>query len=466
MKILRALMMFVGIATTILVAAAAVDERLGRPIRRWLASVFESPMTASSPGEGGHSMGPMPAPGAPADHEAAPGERGGASQAAATIYYCPMHPSYRSDKPGECPICSMTLVPLHDDAQAVSSGVDGHAAVHIPEYRQQLIGVTTGRVEWQPVARTIRALGRVEYDETRRAAVSLKFGGWVDELAVKFTGQSVQIGAPLLVIYSPELLEAERNYVLALEAKALLPPAAAGQQQSFAETNVRTLRERLLLADITEEQIRELERTRQPQTLVTLHSRVEGVVIERDVVRGAFIEPGTTLFEVADLATVWLHADVYEDEIPLIKLGLEARVDLASLPGESLTGKIVYIYPFLNEQTRTVKVRLELQNAEGRLKPGMYATAHIAVDLGEQLVVDDQAIVDSGNRQLVFVDRGEGRFDPREVVVGPRADGHAVILDGLEAGEKVVTSGNFLVDSESRLRSALLQGTHASGHQH
>lgn len=388
------------------------------------------------------------------------GEHGGMDMAAQapqpggkTIYYCPMHPNYRSDHPGDCPVCNMKLIPLEEEMEmGESSMVEGHATVTIRPERQQLIGVQSALVERKPVARAVRAVGRVEYDERRLSAVSLKYGGWIEELFVKSTGQSVAAGEPLFSIYSPELYEAQKTYALA---------RAAG----LADETGESARAKLLLWDMTEEQIHELESRGEAERLTTVRSRTRGVVTRREVVAGARVEPGATLYELADLATAWIHADVYESEIPFVQVGGEATIELEALPGERIGGRIVYIYPYLNEAARTVRVRVEVDNADGRLKPGMYTTVSIAVDQGEQLVIDDDAILDTGRRKLVFVDLGEGRFEPREVTLAWRGEGQALVLSGLDEGERVITSGNFLVDSESRLKAAISQ--HAGGgHEH
>ena len=392
-----------------------------------------------------------------------------------TLYHCPMHPSYISDKPGQCPICNMDLVPMtQEETATAASEVAGHATVTISPQKLQLIGVQTGLVRKQPVKMTVRAVGVVKYNEKALSAVSLKFSGWAEELIVKSTGEKVRVGDPLLVIYSPELLEAQRNYVLALEAAAPLekaaPPNERGQapfsersekdagSQDFSQETLRSARDRLLLWDITEDQLRQLENTKQPLTRLPIFSKTNGVVTARNVVQGGYIEAGRELYQLADLSTVWLEADIYEYEIPQVKVGDEVKVSMASRPGETLAGRITYIYPYLNDKTRTIRARFEIPNEEGKLKPGMYATVSIDVDLGEQLVVDEGAVLDSGVRQIVFVASDKGRFTPREVIVSYRTGSLAVIMKGVDEGETVVTSGNYLIDSESRLKSALTGG--------
>jgi RND family efflux transporter MFP subunit len=398
------------------------------------------------------------------DHTAL--ESPGAAKAPQKVmYHCPMHPNYVSDKPGTCPICGMDLVPFtpEETEQAQPApGLETHAPVTLSPWRRQLIGVQIGTVEKRRVTRTIRAAGRVEYDEKSLAAVNLKFGGWIVELMVKSVGETVRKGSPLMAIYSPDLLEAQRNYLVARAALASLGTDAPADSRSLAEEMLRSARERLRLWDFTEEQLKAIESSQQPEHDVTIFSKVDGVVTARNVTLGSSVEPGRNLFEIADLTTVWMLADVFESEAPLVKVGQPAKVVLNSVPDEPLTGTVSYIYPALDESTRTLRVRLECPNPGGRLKPGMYATVFIAVDLGEQLVVDDDAVLDTGLRQIVFVDKGEGRLEPREVVVADRADGLAIIAKGLDAGEKIVTSGNFLVDSESRMKAALRQVGSAS----
>jgi Cu(I)/Ag(I) efflux system membrane fusion protein len=435
-----------------------------RKVKYWWDPMMSPPYISDQPGQSpmGMQLVPVYEDEVPQENEAAP-----VPQAAHphTTYYCPMHPSYTSDRPGDCPICNMRLVPMKTGEAATASEVEGHANITLDPWRRQLIGVRTGRVERKPVQRIIRAVGRVEYDEKRLASVNLKVGGWVEELFVKSTGEEVKAGDPLFSLYSPDLIEAQRNYLLALHS---VPRGEArmGESDELAQATLRSARERLVLLDLSEDQIRELESKQEVPRLTTIVSRFNGVVTRRNVVQGTSIEPGRDLYELADLSTVWLHADVYEYELPLVHVGLEAWLQLASQPGEPLTGHVIFVYPYLNEATRTVRVRVEVPNAERRLKPGMYATAFMAAELGEQLVVDDQAVLDTGTRQIVFVDLGEGRLEPRGVQVGERIDGQIVIEGGLQEGERVVTSGNFLVDSESRLKAALLKGPTGSKPEH
>ncbi len=380
-------------------------------------------------------------------------------------YYCPMHPSYQSDRPGECPICNMTLVPMQEGEVPAPSSVPGHAITTIHPDRQQLIGVRFGRVERTRVSKSLRVVGRIDYDETRLAAVNLKFGGWVEDLYVKSTGQSVRKGDPVMIVYSPEVLEAERSFIVALAG------ASGGERDtSFARESLQSARERLLLWDFTPEQIDALSATKKPETRVTITSKVDGVVTRRNVVKGAAIQPGTNLFETAELSTVWVLADIYQNEVAEVAVGQSAVVTLATSPENQFSGTVSYVYPYLNESTRTVRARIEVPNPGGVLRPGTYGNVMIAVDLGEQLIVDDGAILDSGTRQIAFVDTGNGRFEPRELTLGAAIGGRRVVKSGLVEGESVVTTATFLIDSESRLKAALISGggsgaKEAGGHE-
>ena len=445
-------------------AAQSASDGAARKVKYWWDPMMNPPYIADHPGKSPMGMDLVAVYEDEAPESAGKPAAGAVGAApAATTWYCPMHPHYTSNRPGECPICNMELVPMKSSEEAGASTVEGHAKIKLDAGRRQMIGVRTGLVERKALQRNIRAVGRVEYDEKRLSSVNLKVGGWVEELFVKSTGEEVHRGDPLFSLYSPDLLEAERNYLLAARAA---PQKATTGSDDLAGLTVKSARERLLLLDLSEDQIRELESKQDVPRLTTIAAKSDGVVTKRNVVQGTSVEPGRDLYELADLSTVWLLADVYEYELPIVHVGLEARVQLSSQPSEIYTGNVTFVYPYLNQETRTVRVRIEVPNPERKLKPGMYATAFIAADLGEQLVVDDQAVLETGTRQIVFVDLGDGHLEPREVQVGEHAGGQAVIESGLAEGERVVVSGNFLVDSESRLKAALLKGTQGASSEH
>jgi len=345
--------------------------------------------------------------------------------------------------------------------QEVASGT-----VQISPERQQLIGVKIGIVEVKPLEKVIRTVGKIDYDEKRLMTISPKIGGWIEDLYVDFTGRFVQQGEPLFTLYSPELVSTQEEYLLALRAKKDLVkspfPEVAGSGSSLAES----ARRRLKLWDITEEQIKALEESGQPRKTLTLYSPFSGTVLEKVAYKGMNVMPGMVLYKLADLSAVWLIADIYEYELPFIHLGQQAIVQLSYLPGELFTGKAIYIYPSLDPNTRTAKVRFEFPNPHGKLKPEMYANVEIKVHLGRKLAVPEGAIIDTGLRQIAIIDKGSGYFEPREVKVGAKVDDYYEVIKGLKAGERVVTSANFLIDSESKLKEAVggMAGMEHTGH--
>jgi Cu(I)/Ag(I) efflux system membrane fusion protein len=340
--------------------------------------------------------------------------------------------------------------------------------VQISPEKQQLIGVKIGTAEMKPLEKVIRTVGRVDYDEKRIVTVSPKIGGWIEDLFVDFTGKYVMKGEPLLTIYSPELVSTQEEYLIALRAKKDLAKSpfleVAGSGNSLAESAKR----RLKLWDISDDQIKALEESGQIKKTLTLHSPFSGFVLEKAAYNGMNVMPGMALFKLADLAVVWLYADIYEYELPFIRLGQQASVQLSYIPGETFTGKAIYIYPSLNPETRTAKVRFEIPNPQGRLKPEMYANVEIKVHLGQKLAVPEGAIIDTGLRQIAIIDKGSGYFEPREVKVGAKVDNYYEVIKGLKAGERVVTSANFLIDSESKLKEAMggmaMPGMEHGGH--
>ncbi len=335
-------------------------------------------------------------------------------------------------------------------------------SVHISPERQQLIGVRFGTVAKQPLQKVIRTVGRIETDEKRIGIVSPKIGGWIEELYVDFTGRFVRAGEPLLTIYSPELVATQEEYLLALTAKRDWAKSPFAEIAEGGNLLAESARRRLRLWDISDAQIQALEENREPKKTLTLYSPFTGHVLEKMVNKGQFVDAGMALFKIADLSVVWLIADIYEYELPAIRLGQAATIRMAYFPGESFTGKAIYIYPTLDPQTRTARVRYEFANPQGKLKPEMFTTVEILVRLGERLAVPEGAVIDTGVRQVVIVDRGAGTFEPREVRLGVQAGEVFEVLVGLAAGERVVTSANFLIDSESKLKEAV----GGMGHQH
>jgi membrane fusion protein, copper/silver efflux system len=408
-------------------------------------------------------------PGAVAQHVHGSGAPPAAEAAAPTherkvlYWYDPMHPQVRADKPGPSPDhCGMDLVPMYAE-ETEAAGAPG--AVHISPLKQQLTGVRTVAVSRRTLHHEIRTVGIVQADESRVHKVHTKFPGWVDKLFVDFTGQPVRVGEPIIAIYSPDLVSTQTEYLLALRGERQLQGSPFPEAERNSQTLLDASRRRLLLWDITPQQIRALEETGKAQTSMTLHSPVSGYVTVKDVYQGLYVTPEMELYTVTDLSRVWVLLDVYEYEMPNVRVGTPVRLSFAYYPGEEFTGTVAYVYPYLDGKTRTNKVRVELENTEFRLKPEMYATAEIAAALGEQLVIPEDAVLDSGTRQVVFVASGDGHFEPRSVRLGERAEHYVAVLDGVKEGEQVVVGANFMVDSESQLKAAF-EAMAGGEHQH
>jgi Cu(I)/Ag(I) efflux system membrane fusion protein len=336
-------------------------------------------------------------------------------------------------------------------------------AVFVSPERQQISGIRFGRVRVQNMEKVVQTVGKLEFDEKKIAAVSPKIGGWVEDLYVDYTGKMVRKGQPLLSIYSPDLVSAQEEFLLALKIKKIYTAQPSAEWSTQGESLLQSARKRLLLWDITLKQIENLEVTGEVKRSLVLHSPVDGFVMEKMVFKGMGVMPGTSLYKIGDLSSIWVVADIYEYELPFVQIGQKASITMAYYPGESFEGTATYIYPSVDPKTRTAKMRFDLPNPEFKLKPEMWANVELKIPLGRKLVVPEEAVMDSGTMQMVFVDRGQGHFESRHVQVGAKVQGYYEVLSGLREGEKVVTSANFLIDSESQLKAA----TGAmGGHQH
>lgn len=435
------------------------------------------------------------------------------------LYQCPMHPDYVTDHPGSCPICSMTLVRKQDRrgaAQAASGspaapsgqraplyyrspmdptvtsptpakdsmGMDfvpvyadsgaaveqggpgaaaGLAAVELDPAQLRLSGVATAPAVEETTGRTVRAVGAVAADETRMIRVHTRTAGWIEKLFVSSTGQHVLEGQPMLELYSPELLASEEEYLRAREAQARFAQSPLEEVRRGGRDLLEAARRKLDLLGVPDATVDELAYVGVAPRTVTLPAPASGYVIEKPVLAGQRIEPSTELFTLADLSSVWVEASLYEMDAAAVRPGLRAGVSLPSDPRRRFHGRVSYVYPTLDPATRTLKVRVELANPGLVLKPGMLADVELALAQARHLTVPDTAILDTGERQLVFVQTAPGTFVPRAVTVGERSAGRAAVLSGLRAGEQVVVRAGFLLDSESRLRAAVLGANGANG---
>jgi RND family efflux transporter MFP subunit len=366
----------------------------------------------------------------------------------------PMHPAYKSDKPGKAPDCGMDLVPIYENAAGQAESNLPEGAFQITPEKQQLIGVQYGEVVYQPVSKTLRAVGRLTYDETKIARIHTKIEGWIEQVYVDFTGKLVQKGQPLISIYSPDLLQTQQEFLLARRGRDELSASPFREAVSGSESLYQAARKRLELWDISEEQIKELEKSGKPTKAMTLYAPTDGFVLTRNAFTKQRVTPEMELYAIADLSTIWVIADLYEYEAPEIKVGQTANVTLSYFPGRIFRGKVSNILPQLDSQTRTLKARIDVPNPKFELKPDMYVNVELKIDYGRRLVVPQEAVMDSGAEQLIFIAHEGGYFEPRKVQLGPKVDNQFIVLGGLKTGERVVISANFLVDSESKLKSA------------
>ena len=384
------------------------------------------------------------------------------------LYHCPMHPSYTSDKPGECPICGMSLelIPADEHAQQVAAGGDGDvpglSSVHITPDRVQLIGVRTVRVEQRRLGGQLELVGFVAPDEAWLSRIQVRVSGWVEFLHVNRTGDRVEEGEPLLTLYSPELYQSEQEFLIELggHRDSLMAHEAGGLAAG---------RERLRLLGVPADEVARLERERVASSRIVIRSPATGTVLERGVTQGQYIAADTPLFTVADLSRVWVLADLYEMDFSRVRVGDPARFTADALAGRAFEGRVDFVYPTVSSETRTLKVRLSLANPRRDLRPGMYGRVVVSSRAGAStLALPGEAVIKTGENSYVFLARTGGHFEPRVVRTGLQDGDWVQILDGVAAGDTVVASASFLIDSESRLKAAIagMGAQPSSGHKH
>jgi Cu(I)/Ag(I) efflux system membrane fusion protein len=427
----------------------------------------------------------------------------GGEAAAKEQWQCPMHPSIVQDHPGDCPICGMKLVkvassgdapakgdrrivlyrspmdpkqtspvprkdemgmdylPVYEDEAGGGAAVEGLATVNIDPNRQQLIGLEIAHAERGPVGGSWRTSGRVAVDETRVHHVNVKFSGFMEHVHGDFIGRPVRRGEPLFSIYSPELFAAQDEYLLALRARRTL--GEKGDLAGDGDALVRASRRKLELWDVPPAEIERIERTGEPSRTITFYSPATGVLTKKDVVPGMRVNAGDMPFEIVDLSHVWALADAYESDLRHVKVGMVAELTLKAFPNRTFKGRVAFIDPLLDPRTRTAKVRIDVPNPTGELRPEMFGEVVLRGASREGLHIPADSVIHSGTKSIVFVTLGEGKFQPRVVTLGDADAERVEILSGLEPGDGVVTRANFLVDSESRLRASLAELSTSAG---
>ena len=365
----------------------------------------------------------------------------------------PMDPTYISNEPGKSPM-GMDLVPVYEEE---GEGKEPASTIRIDPVTMQNMGVRLGRVQRKALIKNIRTIGNITFDETKIFTVNTKFNGWIEKLYVNFVGEDVKKGQPLFEIYSPELVTAQEEYLLALNQYSRLSNSSYPRVREGSRRLLEASRTRLRYWDLTDKQIAQIGKTGRVQKTLTIYSPAAGVVTKKDAFKGHYVKAGEHQYEIVDLSSVWVDVDVYEYELPWVRKGMAADMDLSYIPGKRFKGKVLFIYPYLDPKTRTAKLRLAFPNPGYQLKPGMYANIDLkSVVAKDSLVIPQEAVIDSGVRKIVFVALGKGKFQPREVNIGLEGnDNEFQVLEGLSEGEEIVLSAQFMLDSESRLREAI-----------
>lgn len=375
------------------------------------------------------------------------------------IYYCTMHPEVTSDKPGVCPICNMDLVKKEEEEKSELGDLPG--MINMSLNKQVLANVSTITIHSEPLVKELISYSYLDIPEENRKVISARFNGRVEKLFVDKTGEYVNKGQPLFEIYSPDLVEAQNEYMIALENAGTIRKAVFPENSNNSPL-IKSVRKRLEIYGFTNEQITALDSCREVQYTFTYYSPVSGTVIEKRIQEGMYVNEGTLLYEIADMSTLWGIAEIYEKDLKLVKVGSKAVLRLSAYPDEKFEGVVNFIYPVVNSQTRTVKIRAEFSNVNYKLKPQMYGEIAIQRDLGKQLQVSQDAVLFTGKRQIVWVKTAADQFESKEVTLGIKSDGKYQVLSGLSEGDEVAVTGGFLIDSESQLRSSM----QTSGHQH
>jgi RND family efflux transporter MFP subunit len=371
------------------------------------------------------------------------------------FWYDPMHPAYHSDKPGIAPDCGMALVPMYESKTPAEQATTDAGLIHLPQSQQRALGVRLTTVDEQDMSRTLRTSGVVTADERNIAHVHVKTSGWVEDVYANFVGQLVHKGQPLFTFYSPDLVATQQEYLIARRGQQQLGKSPYDEVAKSSQSLLDSARERLKLWDLTDAQIAALDRTGEVSKTITIYSPVSGFVTDRKVYSNAAASGDTDLYTIADLSHVWVTADVFEADLPYVKVGEQAVIHFPYAPGKIITGRVGYSYPELDPQTHTAKIRIDVANPGLVLKPNMLADVELKIAYGRHLAVPSEAVLDSGTVQTVFVARDGATFEPRQVTVGATVDGRTIVTAGLKKGDSIVESGNFLLDSETQLNAPM-----------
>ncbi|MGE5497670.1 MAG: efflux RND transporter periplasmic adaptor subunit [Syntrophothermus sp.] len=373
------------------------------------------------------------------------------------LYYCPMHPQVTSDKPGVCPICHMDLVKKGDNAADTSAMKD---MVSLSKSGEIMANVAVTEVKNENIEKNVTAYGYLDFTEPGRKIVTARFNGRIEKLFVDASGRTISKGQPLFEIYSPDLVQAQNEFLIALHNSSQKATGVMNIMQKNDQSLLASSRKKLELMGVTEKQLRELESSGQVKMTLTYYSPYSGTVIEKKVQEGMYVNEGTAIYDIADMSVLWNVSEIFAEDISMVKQGDIVKIRTSSYPGEEFPGKVIYIYPVVNAETRTIKVRTELHNSGNRLKPQMYTETVFRKNYGSGLVVPENAVIFTGNRNIVWLKTGDGMFAPREIKTGVKNNGYYQVLSGLNAGDQIAATGSYLIDSESQLKG----GSTAAGH--
>jgi RND family efflux transporter MFP subunit len=426
--------------------AGMVDPKTGKKIKYWAAPMDPTYIRAE-PGKSPMGMDLVPV------YEEESEEKQPKTGKKIKYWVSPMDPTYIRDEPGKSPM-GMDLVPVYEEE---GEEKEPASTIRIDPVTMQNMGVRLGQVRRKPLIKNIRTVGNIIFDETKIFTVNTKFNGWIEKLYVNFVGEDVQKGQRLFEIYSPQLVSAQEEYLLALKQYSTLSDSSYSSIREGARRLLEASRTRLHYWDLTDKQIEQLGQNGKVQKTLTIYSPASGIVTKKDAFEGHYVKEGEQQYSIVDFSTVWVDVDVYEYELPWVRKGMAAEMELAYIPGKRFKGRVLFVYPYLEIKTRTAKLRLEFPNPGYQLKPGMYANIYLKSAIAkDSLVIPQEAVIDSGVRKVVFVAMGKGKFQPRDVKIGLEGnDNEFQVLEGLKEGEEIVLSAQFMLDSESRLREAI-----------